>query len=68
MNFDVWWSMNKPEDTPVEYADLIEDVCRAAWDRAREEERARCGLIAETFPFSPQIGKQIAARIYKEEK
>lgn len=37
MNFDVWWDMNKPEDTPVEYEDLIEDVCRAA--RIYKEEK-----------------------------
>jgi hypothetical protein len=65
VNFDLWW--NKPEDTPEEYADLIEDVCRAAWKKAREDHRARCGLIAEMYPFSPHIGKQIAAAIYRGE-
>lgn len=33
--------------------------------RGWEEENARCGLIAETNPFSPMIGKGIAARIYR---
>lgn len=33
--------------------------------KVQEEERIRCGLIAETYPFSPMIGGQIAARIYR---
>jgi hypothetical protein len=65
MNFDIWWKENRPEDMPVDCYHRIKEVCRAAWERAREEENCRCGLIAETYPFSPLIGGQIAAAIYR---
>ena len=64
--FDMWWKTNKPEEMPVDCYHRIKETCRAAWERSAEEENARCGLIAETWPFSPTIGKQIAARIYKD--
>ena len=62
--FDFWWRKNRP-DMPVDMYHVVKELCREAWERAREEENARCGLIAETFPFSPHIGKQIAANIYR---
>ena len=64
MNFDLWWKENKP-DMPVDMYHVVKELCRAAWERAREEENLRCGLIAETNPFSPMIGKGIASRIYR---
>lgn len=65
MDFNLWWRENKPEDIPVDCYHRVKEVCRSAWERAREEENARCGLIAETWPFSPTIGQQIAARMYR---
>lgn len=63
--FDFWWKENKPEDIPVDCYHRVKEACRLAWERAREEENTRCGLIAETFSFSPMIGKQIAGAIYR---
>lgn len=64
MNFDLWWKSNKPEDMPVDCYHRIKEACRAAWDHGKDEENSRCGLIAELYPFSPHIGKQIAKQIY----
>jgi hypothetical protein len=64
--FDMWWKEHRP-DIPVTEYRMVKELCRAAWMRAREEENARCGLVAETWPFSPTIGKQIAARIYRDD-
>lgn len=64
--FDVWWKENRP-DMPVEMYHVVKELCKDAWCRSAEEENARCGLVAETFPFSPHIGKQIAARIYRDD-
>ena len=64
-SFDMWWKSNKPDDIPVDCYHRVKESCRLAWTTATEEENARCGLIAETFPFSPMIGGQIAARIYR---
>lgn len=58
MNFEMWW---KDADFPAE----VKEFCRVAWEISKDEEQDRCGLIAETFPFSPSIGKSIAAQIYK---
>ena len=63
--FDVWWKENKPEGIPVDCYHVVKEACRAAWEMSADEENARCGLIAETWPFSPSIGKQIAANIYR---
>ena len=65
MNFDIWWKQNKPDGIPIDCYHAVKEACRSAWERAVEEENARCGLIAETWPFSPTIGKQIAANIYR---
>ena len=62
--FDFWWRENKP-DMPVDMYHVVKELCREAWERAREEENTRCGLIAETYPFSPVIGGQIAGLIYR---
>ena len=66
MKFETWWKDNKPEGIPVDCYKSVKAACRSAWERAAEEENARCGLIAETFPFSPHIGKQIAGKIYRD--
>lgn len=66
MNFDVWWKENKPEGIPVDCYHAVKEACRNAWMRATEEENCRCGLIAETWPFSPTIGKQIEGKIYRD--
>ena len=65
MTFDQWWKSNKPEDIPVDCYHRVKEACRAAWETSRDEENARCGLIAEMYVFSPMIGKQIAAQIYR---
>lgn len=64
MRFDKWWLENKP-DMPVEVYALVKSACRSAWQASQDEERDRCGLIAETYPFSPAIGKGIAGHIYR---
>lgn len=56
--FDLWW---KDADFPEE----VKIYCRVAWEMARDNETDRCGILAETYPFSPHIGKSIAALIYK---
>ena len=66
MDFTTWWRLNKPENIPVDSYHLVKEVCRAAWDRAREEENARCYLLAKTYPFSPHISNKIASLIKGE--
>ena len=63
MDFKIWWRENKPEDIPVDSYHLVKEACRSAWERAKEEERARAYLLANTYPFSPHVSKTIAKLI-----
>ena len=63
MDFKIWWRENKPEDIPVDSYHLVKEACRSAWERAKEEERARACLLASTYPFSPHVSKTIAKLI-----
>ena len=64
--FDEWWQENRPEGIPVDSYHVVKEACRAAWEKGQEEENFRCGLIAETYVFSPNIGRSIAAQIYRK--
>lgn len=68
MTYDDWFLVNKPDlnGLPIEYYKLVKEFGRQVWKESRDEERIRCGLVAETFPFSHHIGKNIAAKIYKD--
>jgi len=50
ISFDEWWKADKYKFPQADYAAAdCEEVARAAWEFAVEQERARCDEICESY-------------------